>query len=188
MIFRILFGRFEGSEPRILSGIFGKMCWSPMGDLHSFGRTWGALGVRNVANLLISYEVTRKKGTMLPGSLRINTTRQLNGRWREWEGRHTDIPTVSNSATKQRRRQWQGRSKLIKRHSEYFRIICLLTYHLLFLFVGYGYELLLAVAGSCLGSSCKRRAELSECRCHRQNGIQYQKSWQRCFSTVCLGT
>ena len=234
-------GLKEGWHPRMLSGIVGKMCWNPMGDLRSFGRTWGALGgkrhtpgnvemklmwcfsnvnvpgklkgrdigsyieyhrVRNVANLFISYTRSHpKRGTMLPGSLRINAIRQWNGTWKEWEGRHRryfncfqlSYPTKTKTMT----RKIKADQKALRIFQSY-----MFTFHLLFpicwlwlwLWIPFRCSnrasrgLMVIVPGSCLGSSCKRRAKRLECRCHRQNGIRYQKSWQRCFSTVCLGT
>ena len=142
-----------------------------------------------------------KKGTLLPGSLRINAIRQLNGTWKEWEGRHRtyfncfqlSYPTKTKTMTRK-----------IKTDQKALRIFqtYMLTFHLLFpicwlwlwLWIPFRCSnrasrgLMVIAPGSCLGSSCKRRAERLECRCHRQNGIPYQKSWQRCFSTVCLGT
>ena len=157
---------------------------------------------RNVANLFISYARSHpKKGTLLPGSLRINAIRQFNGTWKEWEGRHRryfncfqlSYPTKTKTMTRK-----------IKTDQKALRIFqtYMLTFHLLFpicwlwlwLWIPFRCSnrasrgLMVIAPGSCLGSSCKRRAERLECRCHRQNGIPYQKSWQRCFSTVCLGT
>ena len=176
---------FEGSEPRILSGIFGKMCWNPMGDLHSFGRTWGALGGKVGMKLMWCFS-----NVNVPGKLKGRDILSYNS-WSEKCGQSFDLihtkspekrerccpaalgsiqqdnwmgdggsgrgdiqifqlfPTQLPNKDEDNDKEDQNWSKGTQNISELYAY--LLTCHLLFLFVGYGYELLFSVATGRLG-------------------------------------